>query len=581
MTTGRAAFHVSALLLLLLVPLAGCDWNKGTKVEVLSGSSPGKKLIRVAASDEVYIHFQKVAETYSSQHEVQFEISQTQGIHIPGLVEKGTVDLGVTARRLTPKERGPGISYIPYAYDGAVFLASPDAKVRSLTLAQVRQILSGKIVNWKEVGGADKEIRVIERPQYSAVRISVGNALFDGEYPKSKSSLTLETSENTYQALKSLSSYLAYAPISRISVEQFPSVPLSIDGMLPLITNVPSMKYPATLEYSILFSSKDSPEAVVNFADYLGSVDGMHHLASLGLVPAAGKLSLTSCHCRATEGTFTPARKSPMAGNFTIAVVPELGAIEQERRYSGISRFIAEELGVKTQLKHVESYGRVVREFEEGRIDAAFVGSLVYGQLHDRLGVIALVRPEAGKVSFYQGIVIVRAGSRIGKFSDLRGKAFAYVPNTSAGELFTSALLRKNGAATEESFFSRVVRVSSHADAVQLVATGKVDGAAVKDLVFKRMLKERKVTGSGEPDGKIHLLEASPFFPENSLVVSPLLDVKQRGKLRDILLACDKKDMGKAALAVLGADRFIPTAHEDYSKMYLLAQESGYSFRKK
>ncbi len=581
MTTGRAGFHVSALLLLFLAPLAGCDSNKGMKVEVLSGSSPGKKLIRVASSDETYLHFQRVAETYSAQHGVQFEISQTQGIHIPGLVEKGTVDLGVTARRLSPKERGPNASYIPYAYDGAVFLASSDAKVRSLTLGQVRQILSGKIVNWKEVGGADREIRVIERPQYSAVRISVGNALFDGEFPKSRSSLTLETSENTYQALKSISSYLAYAPISRISVEQFPSVPLSIDGMLPLIANVPSMKYPATLEYSLLFSSKNTPEILLDFADYLGSVDGMHHLASLGLVPAAGKLSLTSCHCRATEGTFTPAKKSPMAGNFTIAVVPELGAIEQERRYSGISKLIADELGIKTQLKHVESYGRVVREFEEGRIDAAFVGSLVYGQLHERLGVVPLVRPETDKVSFYQGLVIVRASSGIGKFSDLRGKAFAYVPNTSAGELFTLALLGKNGKAVEESFFSKVVRVSSHADAVQLVATGRVDGAAVKDLVLKRMLKERMVGGPGDLKGKIRTLEASPFFPENSLVVSPLLDAKKRGKLRDILLACDRKDAGKAALAALGADRFIPTAHEDYSRMYLLARESGYLFGKK
>ncbi len=581
MRTLKTRFCVSVPLLAILLALTGCDSGKGPKLEVLRGSTPGKKLIRVAASDETIVHFQKVAETYSSRNEVQFEISQTQGVNIPGLVEKGTVDLGVTARRLTPRERGTNLSYIPYAYDGVVFMAAPDAKVRSLTLAQVRQILTGKITNWKEVGGADREIRLIARPQYSAVRISMGNALFGGEFPMSKSTLTLETAENTYQALKTLSSYLAYAPISRITVEQYPSVPLSIDGMLPLITNVPSVKYPATLEYSLLFSSKSAQAAVTEFANYLGSVDGMHHLASLGLVPAAGKLSLTACHCRATEGTFTPTRKSPLAGNFTIAVVPELGAIEQEKRYSGISRIIAEEMGVKTQLKHMESYGRIIREFEEGRIDAAFVGSLIYGQLHDRLGVIPLARPESGKVSFYRGIVIVRSGSGIGKFSDLRGKSFAYVPNTSAGELFSRVLLQKDGKAGEQSFFSRVVRVSTHADAVNLVAEGKVDGAAVKDLVLNRMVQDRGRDGSGGLKEKIRVLETSPSFPENALVVSPSIDPKQRGQLRDILLACDRNDAGKMALKSLGADRFIPTAHEDYSKMYGMAQESGYSFGKK
>ncbi len=581
MRTLKNRFCVSVPLLAILLALTGCDSNKGSKMEILSGSAPGKRMIRVAASDETIVHFQKVAETYSSRNEVQFEISQTQGLNIPGLVGKGTVDLGVIARRLSHQERGTNLSYIPYAYDGVVFMAAPDAKVRSLTLAQVRQILTGKITNWKQVGGADREIRLIDRPQYSAVRISLGNALFGGEFPKSISTLTLETSENTYQALKTISSYLAYAPISRVTVEQYPSVPLSIDGMLPLITNVPSGKYPATIEYSLLFSSKSAEATVTEFANYLGSVDGMHHLASLGLVPAAGKLSLTACHCRATEGTFTPTRKSPLAGNFTIAVVPELGAIEQEKRYLGISRIIAEEMGVKTQLKHMESYGRIIREFEEGRIDAAFVGSLIYGQLHDRLGVIPLARPETGKVSFYRGIVIARAGTGIGKFSDLRGKSFAYVPNTSAGELFSRLLLQKNGKAGEQSFFSRVVRVSTHADAVNLVAEGKVDGAAVKDLVLNRMIRERGRNGSGGLKDKIRVLETSPSFPENALVVSPSIDQKQRERLRDILLACDRNDAGKTALKSLGADRFIPTSHEDYSKMYGMARESGYSFREK
>lgn len=579
--TRKTGLLLTVALPAFLLVFAGCDSSKGLKVEVLSGSAPGKKLIRVAASDETIVHFQKVAETYSARHEVQFEISQTQGVNIPALVEKGTVDLGVTSRRLLHKEKETSLSYIPYAYDGAVFLAAPDAKVHSLTLSQVRQILTNRITNWREVGGTDEEIRIIDRPEYSSVRLSIGNALFGGEFPKSKSSLTMETSENTYQALKTLTSYIAYAPISRISVEQFPCVPLAIDGMPPLIASVPSGKYPTTLEYSLLFSSKNTPEFISEFANYLGSVDGMHHLASLGLVPAAGKLSLTACHCRATEGTFTPTKKSPLAGNFTIAVVPELGAIEQEKRYSGISKIIAEEMGVKTQLKHMESYGRIIREFEEGRIDAAFVGSLIYGQLHDRLGVIALARPESGKESFYRGIVIVRSDSPFRGFSDLRGKAFAYVPNTSAGELFSRVLLQKNGKVGEQAFFSRVVRVSTHADAVHLVTEGKVDGAVVKDLVFYRMKEERSKSGDNTLKEKIRILETSPSFPENALVLSPSLDPAQRNRLRDILLTCEKKEGGKAALRALGATRFIPTSHEDYARMYEMARESGYSFGKK
>ncbi len=577
----KFAHRLAALLLGILVALSGCDFFGGKEVEVLSGPSQGKKRIRVAASDETIVHFQKVAEVYSSRHEVQFEISQSQGLNIPGLVEKGTVDMGVTSRRLNAGERSGDLSYIPYAFDGAVFLTSPDSRVRALSLDQVRQILNGKIANWKDVGGANQEIRLIDRPEYSSVRISIGKSLFGGEFPKSRSTLTLETSENTYQALKSLTSYLGFAPLSRITVEQFPSVPLTVEGMPPRIANVPSVTYPAPIEYSILFCAKKAGSEVTEFVNYLGSVDGMHHLASLGMVPAAGKLSLTACHCRATEGTFTPTRKSSLAGNFTIAVVPELGAIEQEKRYAGMAKIIAEEMGVKTQLKHMESYGRVIREFEEGRIDAAFVGSMIYGQLHDRLGVVPLARPEKGKVSFYRGIVIARAGGGIGRFEDLRGKSFAYVPNTSAGELYTRVLLQKRGKDGEQSFFSRVVRVSTHADAVTLVDEGKVDGAAVKDLVFQRMANERGTGLAGGLKQRVRVLESSPSFPENALVVSQTISQAQRSQLRDILLSCDKTEAGKEALKSLGADRFIPTMHEDYQKMYEMARESGYSFGKK
>jgi phosphate/phosphite/phosphonate ABC transporter binding protein len=578
--TGRIfVFRVSIVLLLLLV-VSGCDSGRSSKVEVLSGSAPGKKLIRVAASDEAYVHFIKLAEDYSHKSGVQFDISQAQGKDILGLIEKKTVDIGVAARRLDHEKLGGSISYIPYAYDGAVFLAATDAKVRSLSLAQARQILQGKITNWKEVGGADKEIRVINRPVYSAVPMSLGNSLFNGELPRAGSSMVMETSESAYQAMRTLSSYFAYAPLSRITVEHFPSVPLTIEGMPPLITNVPAEKYPTKIEYSLLIP-REAPPEVIEFANYTHSVEAVHFLASIALVPVGGKMSLSACHCRATEGTFMPTRGSSLAGTFTIAVVPELGAIQQENRYSGISRLIAEEMGMRTQLKHLESYERVVREFQEGRVDTAFVGSLVYGQLHERLGVVPLARPESGKVSRYQGLVIVRADSGIRNFAGLGGKSFAYVPDTSAGELFTRLLLSKSGKAAEREFFSRVARVSTHADAVQMVAEGKVDGAAVKDLVLKRMIGERGKGGSHALKENIRILESSHLFPENALVVSATLDPKQSAKLRDILLSCDKKEAGRAALKVLGAERFIRTGHEDYAKMYEMAQEAGYSFRKK
>ncbi len=564
---------IPAFLCLLAALAAACDRPKGN-VDVVSETGEEKKVIRVASSDEAYAAVLKIVAEYSSRRNVRFEVFQTQSRNVVDLIGKKAVDFGITTRRPGQGERSLGLSYIPFADDGVVFLVSRDAKVRELTSAQIRRILSGAIANWKEVGGADSPIRVICRPPHSSVSAAVGAALFGGAFPPAPSAIVLETNESAYQALTSLRSYLAVVPMSRTIVEQYPADALTVDGMPPLLSNVPFAKYPSKLEYGILFPTA-APDDVAEFARYLVSLEGMHKMASMGLVPSPKNISTSSCHCRATDGAFAPSNKADLAGLLTIGVVPELGAIEQERRYAGICRMIAEEMGVKTYLKHMETYGQVVREFAEHKIDAAFVGSLVYGRLHERFGVTPIARPESGGVSRYRGVVIVRADGGIRTFSELQGRSFAYVPDTSAGELFTLALTAAAGA-TPGAYFSRVDKVSSHAEAVRLLEKGEIDAAAVKDLVLNRLL-----AASPRLKSRIRIVATSPAFPENALVAHPQIDAAQRRDLARVLLSCDRETAGKAALAAMGADRFVATTHEDYAAMYTMARSVNYDFGKR
>ncbi len=570
MTIRPAVRDLAALLCLLAASSAACDRPRNT-VEIVSEARDEKAVVRVASSDEAYAAFLKIVEEYSSRRNVRFEVSRAPSGNIVDLIGRKTADIGVLTRRLDRDERSQGLNYIPFADDGVVFLASNDARVRSLSSGQIRRILSGAITNWKEVGGADSPIHVVCRPPQSSVSVAIAVSLYGGRFPQTKSPLVLETAESAYQALKNISSYLAVVPMSRTIVEHFPANALTVDGMPPLQSNVPFAKYPAKLEYGILFS-KGAPDAVTEFARYLVSLDGMHKLASIGLMPSPKNLSTSSCHCRAADGAFAPAGKADLAGLLTIGVVPELGAIEQEKRYAGICKVIAEEMGVETYLKHMETYGQVVREFADGKIDAAFVGSLVYGQLHDRFGVTPLARPECGGVSRYRALVVVRADRGIQSFSDLRGRSFAYASNTSAGELFARKLTAAAGSEPGR-FFSRLETVSTHADAVRMVECGDVDGAAVKDLVFNRLLAE-----SPGLKGRIRIIAESSSFPENALVVHHHVDEKQRRDLTRVLLSCDRTAAGKAALAAMGADRFVITTHEDYKDLYAMARSVGYDF---
>jgi len=64
--------------------------------------------------------------------------------------------------------------------DSVVAIVNPGNKVKGLTLAQLAGIHSGKISNWKDVGGPDSRILVVVPPQASGTRAFIRDAVLQG-----------------------------------------------------------------------------------------------------------------------------------------------------------------------------------------------------------------------------------------------------------------------------------------------------------------------------------------------------------------------------------------------------------------
>jgi phosphate transport system substrate-binding protein len=82
----------------------------------------------------------------------------------------GTVDIGAASRELKPEEETLGLVVYVLAKDGIAIVYHPSQNVTGLTLDQTRQIFSGSITNWSEVGGANAIINVIAREEGSGTR---------------------------------------------------------------------------------------------------------------------------------------------------------------------------------------------------------------------------------------------------------------------------------------------------------------------------------------------------------------------------------------------------------------------------
>ena len=90
------------------------------------------------------------------------------GAGITGATDK-TLDIGLSSRALKDDEKNDVDGTI-VALDGIAIIVNKDSKVADLTVDQLKQMFTGEITNWKDVGGDDGEIVLVGREAGSGTR---------------------------------------------------------------------------------------------------------------------------------------------------------------------------------------------------------------------------------------------------------------------------------------------------------------------------------------------------------------------------------------------------------------------------
>lgn len=90
------------------------------------------------------------------------------GAGITGATDK-TLDIGLSSRALKDDEKAD-VDGTTIALDGIAIIVNNASKVENLTVDQLKQMFTGEITNWSEVGGNDGEIVLIGREAGSGTR---------------------------------------------------------------------------------------------------------------------------------------------------------------------------------------------------------------------------------------------------------------------------------------------------------------------------------------------------------------------------------------------------------------------------
>ncbi|CAH1192304.1 Phosphate-binding protein PstS 1 [Paenibacillus auburnensis] len=162
-------------------------------------------------------------------------------------------------------------------------VSNPDAGVDSLTKQQLVDIFTGKITNWKDVGGADQAIQIINRPSSSGTRATFENFALGTKTEDLQGSVQEDSSGTVKKMIGETPGAIGYLALSYLddTVKT-----LNYDGVEPSVDNVISGKYPVWA-YEHMYTNGEPNEIVKAFLDYMLTDEVQNgDVVDLGYIPA-------------------------------------------------------------------------------------------------------------------------------------------------------------------------------------------------------------------------------------------------------------------------------------------------------
>lgn len=252
----------------------------------MASASFAEKL-QLTGSTTVLPVAQKVAEAYMKMRP-DIEISLSGGGSGNGIkaIIDGTTDFGNASRFIKDSEVQAALEKkvypVPFriALDCIVPIVNPQNPVRNLSIEELRGIYTGKIKNWKEVGGKDMTIVVISRDSSSGTFETWGELVMARERVQQRA-LTVPSNGGLVQAVSKSPGAIGYIALGYVSSDL---KALSVNGIPGTPENTLNGRYPLARE--LFMFTRGWPEgAALDFINFIFSPGGQALVREAGSIP--------------------------------------------------------------------------------------------------------------------------------------------------------------------------------------------------------------------------------------------------------------------------------------------------------
>lgn len=229
----RAGVLIIAAIMLASVSLSGCA----------RGGAASTTQLRVQGSTTIQPIAEMAKEMYEAKHPgisvLVAGVGSSAGIEA---VAAGACEIGTSSRDLKPEEADLGLVAQPIAHDAIAVIVNPANPVKGLTKAQVADIFEGKVTNWRQVGGPDLEIGLVNRDEASGTREAFSKIVLD-QQPFDPTAAVLPGTGQVRFVVAQSEGAVGYISVGFVDKTV---KAISIDGVAPTEANITNKSYPVS-----------------------------------------------------------------------------------------------------------------------------------------------------------------------------------------------------------------------------------------------------------------------------------------------------------------------------------------------